>query len=94
MAAHEAPPSLGRKRPRKQKCDRNRIAATHNLGCAPADCKTHFAVQQMFFMPTASVNGSFMIGKLWFANAMADSAQPASVHIRHADFGLGAVSHA
>jgi len=41
-----APPSLGRKRPRKQTARQRRIAAMHNLVILPERCKAFFAMQR------------------------------------------------
>ena len=41
-----APPSLGRKRPRKQTARQRRIAAMHNLRILPERCKAFFAMQR------------------------------------------------
>jgi len=45
MAALLAPPSLGRKRPRKQTARQSRIAAVHNVASPRGWCKRFFAMQ-------------------------------------------------
>jgi hypothetical protein len=45
MAALIAPPSLGRKRPRKQTARQSRIAAVHNVITRPRLRKQFFAMQ-------------------------------------------------